>query len=40
MNRGESHFATLGEQDALAEGGYVLVGVPDSLRARSSEEIT
>jgi hypothetical protein len=29
------HFVTLGEQDALAEGGYVvLVGVPDPLRAR------
>jgi len=26
------HFVTLGEQDALAEGGYV--GVPDPLRAR------
>jgi hypothetical protein len=26
------HFATLSEQDALAEGGYV--GVPDPLRAR------
>ena len=27
-------FVTLGEQDALAEGGCaVLVGVPDSLRA-------
>jgi hypothetical protein len=29
------HFVTLGEQDALAEGGYVvLVGVPDPLGAR------
>ncbi|MGH7551127.1 MAG: hypothetical protein ACREK3_10340 [Gemmatimonadota bacterium] len=29
------HFVTLGEQDALAEGGYVvLVGVPDPLLAR------
>jgi hypothetical protein len=29
------HFVTLGEQGALAEGGYVvLVGVPDPLRAR------
>ena len=29
------HFVTLGEQDELAEGGYVLlVGVPDPLTAR------
>ena len=29
------HFVTLGEQDALAVDGYVvLVGVPDPLRAR------
>ncbi len=29
------HLVTLGEQDALAEGGYVvLVSVPDPLRAR------
>jgi hypothetical protein len=29
------HLVTLGEQDALAEGGYVaLVGVPEPLRAR------
>lgn len=29
------HFVTLGEQDALAGGGYVaLIGVPDPLRAR------
>jgi hypothetical protein len=29
------HFVTLGEQDALAEGGcVVLAGVPDPLRAR------
>jgi hypothetical protein len=26
------HFVTLGEQDDLAEGGYI--GVPDPLRAR------
>jgi hypothetical protein len=54
VNRGGSqnnvgyplHFVTLGEQDVLAEGGYVvLVDVPDPLRARlhsrsSSEEVT
>ena len=29
------HFVTLGVEDALAEGGYVvLVGLPDPLRAR------
>jgi uncharacterized protein YndB with AHSA1/START domain len=35
VNRGGSHFVTLGEQDALAEGGYVVLpGLPDPLRAR------
>ena len=29
------HFVTLGVEEALAEGGYVLlVGLPDPLRAR------
>ena len=32
---GRYHFATLGEQDALAEGGFlVLVSVPGPLRVR------
>ena len=33
MNRGGSHFVTLGEQDVLAEAGsVVLAGVPGTLR--------